>query len=254
LIDIHSHVLFGMDDGARTLEDSVAMVRMAAEHGTTDLVATPHANLMYRFEPERIAERIAQVREAAGGALRLYTGCDFHLSFDNIQDSIEHPRKYTINQQRYLLVEFSELLIFKNTEDIFARLGEAGMTPVITHPERNGLLRQRIEHITKWVEQGARVQVTAQSLTGTFGRRALDFSRELLDRKLVHVVASDGHDCERRPPVMDQAREWLRKKYGDALAEALCVTNPGAALSGKPMQLPNGDARSSVRKWYEFWR
>jgi protein-tyrosine phosphatase len=254
LIDIHSHVLFGLDDGARTLEDSVAMVRMAAEHGTTDLVATPHANLQFKFEPETIAERVAELREAAGGVLRLYTGCDFHLSFDNIQDSIHHPRKYTINQQRYLLVEFSELLIFKNTEDIFARLREAGMTPVITHPERNGLLRQRIEHIAKWVDQGACVQVTAQSLTGTFGRRALEFSRELLKRRLVHVVASDGHDCVRRPPVMDQARVWLRKHYGEGLAETLCVTNPRAALSGADMVLPDVESLTSVRKWYEFWR
>jgi len=253
LIDIHSHVLFGLDDGARTMEDSLAMVRMAAEHGTTDLVATPHANLQFRFDPELIAERIAQIHEAAGGALRLYTGCDFHLSFDNIQDSIDHPRKYTINQQRYLLVEFSELLIFKNTEDIFARLRDAGMTPIITHPERNGLLRQRAEDIAKWVEQGARVQVTAQSLTGRFGRKAQDFSRELLSRRLVHVVARDGHDCERRPPVMDEARVWLEKKYGDALAETLCVTNPGAALSGGDMLLPNADSHLSVRKWYEIW-
>ena len=254
MIDIHSHVLFSLDDGARTIEESVAMVRMAAEHGTTDLVATPHANLQFKFEPELIAERMKQVREAAGGALRLYTGCDFHLSFDNIQDSIDHPRKYTINQQRYLLVEFSELLIFKNTEDIFARLRDAGMTPVITHPERNGLLRQRVDDIAKWVDQGARVQVTAQSLTGTFGRRVQDFSRQLLDRGLVHVLASDGHDCERRPPVMDEARAWLEQKYGGALAEALCVTNPRAALLGDDMHLPKPDSRSSVRKWYELWR
>jgi protein-tyrosine phosphatase len=253
LIDIHSHVLFGLDDGARTLEDSLAMVRMAAEHGTTDLVATPHANLQYRFEPERIAERIAEVRQASGGALRLYTGCDFHLNYENIQDAIDHPRKYTINQQSYLLVEFSELLIFKNTDEIFARLSDAGMTPVITHPERNGLLRQRVELIAKWVEQGARVQLTAQSLTGKFGRNAKDFSRELLNRRLVHVVASDGHDCERRPPRMDQARTWLRVEYGEELAEALCVTNPGAALSGEAMDLPDS-TESSVRKWYEFWR
>jgi len=254
LIDIHSHVLFGLDDGARTLEDSVTMVRMAAEHGTTDLVATPHANLQFKFEPERIAERMEQVREAVGGALRLYTGCDFHLGFDNIQDAIEHPRKYTINQQRYLLVEFSELLIFKNTDDIFAHLRDAGMTPIVTHPERNALLRQRLENIAKWVEQGVRVQVTAQSLTGTFGRKAQDFSCQLLDRRLVHVLASDGHDCERRPPVMDQAREWLERKYGGELAEALCVTNPSAALHGDDMHLPDADSQSSVRKWYEFWR
>jgi protein-tyrosine phosphatase len=254
LIDIHSHVLFGLDDGARTLEDSLAMIRMAAEHGTTDLVATPHANLEYRFDPELIAARLEHLREGCGGAVRLYTGCDFHLSYENIQNAIEHPRKYTVNQQNYLLVEFSELLIFRNTEDIFARLGEAGMIPVITHPERNGLLRQRVEEIARWVAQGTRVQLTAQSLTGGFGRHAQDFSRELLDRRLAHVVASDAHDCERRPPVLDQARAWLRKHYGEALAETLCVSNPHAALTGHPMYLPDSEAGSSVRKWYEFWR
>lgn len=254
MIDIHSHVLFGLDDGARTLEDSLAMVRMAAAHGTTDLVATPHANLMFKFDPGQIAERIATLREAADGALRLYTGCDFHLSFDNIQDAIAHPRKYTIHQQRYLLVEFSELLVFSNTGDIFARLRDAGMTPIVTHPERNGLLRQRIENIARWVDQGARVQLTAQSLTGGFGKRAQEFSRELLERGLVHVVASDGHDCERRPPVMDEARAWIRDKYSEALAEMLCVANPGAALGAGDMHLPNADSELSVRKWYEFWR
>ncbi len=254
MIDIHSHVLFGLDDGARTLDDSLAMIRMAAAHGTTDLVATPHANLEYRFDPESIAARLAQLRQACGDALRLHTGCDFHLSFENIQDALEHPRKYTINQQNYLLVEFSELLIFRNTGDIFARLGEAGMIPVITHPERNGLLRQRVEEIARWVAEGARVQLTGQSLTGGFGRHAQDFARELLDRKLAHVVASDGHDCERRPPVLDDACAWLRKHYGNALAETLCVSNPRAALAGDPMYLPDAEAESSVRKWYEFWR
>jgi len=254
LIDIHSHVLFGLDDGARTLDESVAMVRMAAEHGTTDLVATPHANLSYRFEPAEIADRLARVEEAAGGVLRLYTGCDFHLSYENIQDAIEHPGKYTIRQKNYLLVEFSELLIFKNTDEIFARLRDSGMIPIITHPERNGLLRQRREQIDRWVAEGARVQVTAQSLTGVFGRRAQDFGRELLDAHLVHVIASDGHDCERRPPVMDEARAWLQNHYGESLAEALCVTNPGATLSGESMRIPEPGAESSVPKWYQFWR
>ena len=156
------------------------MVRMAAEHGTTDLVATPHANPNYRFDPRIVQERLAEVAEASGNALRLHSGCDFHLSYDNIQDAIDNPRKYTINHLRYLMVEFSDLLIFNNTAEIFSRLEEAGMTPVITHPERNSLLRQRVDQIAAWVESGACVQVTAQSLLGVFGRRAADFSRRKL--------------------------------------------------------------------------
>jgi protein-tyrosine phosphatase len=254
LIDIHSHVLYGLDDGARTFEDSLAMIRMAAAHGTTALVATPHASPEYRFDPEAIAERLAKLVEASGSALELYSGCDFHLSYDNIQDAILNPNKYTINQKNYLLVEFSDLLIFKNTPEIFERLAGAGMIAVVTHPERNSLLRQRLEQIAAWVESGACVQVTAQSLTGGFGRRAQEFCRILLDRGLVHFIASDGHDCEHRPPRMDLGRAWLAENYGAAVAETLCVANPKAAVSGNPLETVGVEVGLPARKWYQFWR
>jgi protein-tyrosine phosphatase len=257
LIDIHSHVLFDLDDGPGTLEESLAMLCMAAEHGTTDLVSTPHADTQYTFDPAKIADRLARVREAVKGSaaesLRLYTGCDFHLTFDNIQDAIDNPRKYTVAQGPYLLVEFSDLLIFHNTAEIFARLRDVGMTAIVTHPERNGLLRQRIEEIAQWVEEGARVQVTGQSLTGGFGKRARDFCRTLLDRRLVHIIASDGHDCIRRPPVLDTAHAWLRENYGSELADALCIVNPGSALTGGSMELPL-EVAAAPRKWYQIWR
>ncbi len=230
------------------------MIRMAAAHGTTALVATPHSSPEYRFQPERIAEQIAELSAACGGALELYSGCDFHLSYDNIRDSLTNPTKYTINHNIYLLVEFSDLLIFKNTPDIFARLAGAGIIPVITHPERNALLRQRLEEIAAWVASGACVQVTAQSLTGGFGRRAQEFCRMLLDRGLVHFTASDGHDCERRPPRMDQARAWLVENYGEAAAETLCVTNPQATLTGSPLEIVSVEIERTSRKWYQFWR
>lgn len=254
MIDIHSHVLFGLDDGARTIEDSIAMAKMAAQHGTTDLVATPHANPTYTFSPETISARLAELQAAIGDTLTLHTGCDFHLSFDNIQDAVENPQKYTIDHGRYLMVEFSDLLIFHNTADIFARLQEAGMTPVITHPERNALLRQRLDKIGDWVESGARVQVTAQSLTGGFGRRAQVFSKDLLDRNLLHVIASDGHDVKHRPPVMDGAFAWLESNVSREMAELLCIYNPGCAFSGADMELPEMSAAPGKKKWFQLWR
>lgn len=254
MIDIHSHVLYGVDDGARTIEDSVAMVRMAAEHGTTDLVATPHANPKYRFDPPLVKERVAEISAASGNILRLHSGCDFHLSYDNIQDAIANPAKYTINQHRYLMVEFSDLLIFNNTAEIFSRLEEAGMTPVITHPERNSLLRQRIDRIAEWVAGGACVQVTAQSVLGEFGRRAEEFSRTLLDRRLVHFLASDAHDCEHRPARLDLAHAWVKEHYGEEWAEALCVTNPKATLTGESLELTEDTGTPESRKWYQIWR
>jgi protein-tyrosine phosphatase len=250
VIDIHSHVLYGLDDGAKTLEDSLAMIRMAAANGTTHLVATPHANLRYKFDPDLIRERLVEI---SGEGVRVSSGCDFHLSYENIQDALENPAKYTIDQKCYLLVEFSDLIIFRNTPDIFARLQDAGMIPIVTHPERNGLLRQRVIEIEKWVDAGARVQITAQSLLGDFGRRASEFCETLLDRQLVHFVASDAHDCEHRPPKLNAAFEWIENGYGREFAEDLCINNPRAAIDGAPVEAP--ETRPVERKkWYQVWR
>ncbi len=243
-----------MDDGAQTLEDSIALVNMAAKAGTTDLVGTPHASPQYHFDYDLVQERLRAVQEATGGVLRLYSGCDFHLSYDNIQDALENPRKYTINQNSYLLVEFSDLLIFRNTQDIFARMLDAGMFPIVTHPERNGLIRQRIDELAAWFDAGAYMQVTAGSLMGRFGKSAQEFARTLLDRGLVHFIASDGHHVEHRPPTMDGAYAWLEANHGKALAEAVCVTNPRATLTGDPVDLPERAAPSASRKWYQLWR
>ena len=254
MVDIHSHALYGLDDGARVIEESLDMIRMAAEHGTTDLVCTPHADPTYKFDPAAIRERLDELRDRSASALRLYSGCDFHLSYDNIQDAIANPRKYTIAQQNYLLVEFSNMVIFHTTTEIFARLQDAGMIPVITHPERNPLLRQRIDNIAAWVESGVRVQVTAQSLLGEFGKRARGFCESLLDRDLVHFVASDAHDCQRRPPRLDLAREWLQRERGARIAQALCVENPRKTLTGEILDLAEPEVNAPTRKWYQIWR
>jgi protein-tyrosine phosphatase len=243
-----------MDDGAETLEQSIALVHMAARAGTTDLVGTPHASPEYRFEPEVVQERLRQVQAATGGVLRLYSGCDFHLSFDNIEDALRNPRKYTINQNRYLLVEFSDMLIFHNTKEILARLQDAGMSPIITHPERNRLLRQRVEEMADWCNRGAYVQVTGGSLLGRFGNSALAYSRTLLDRRLVHFIASDGHNADHRPPTMDLAYAWLVENYGETIAKLLSVTNPQAVLTGGAVTLPTTDQTHKSRKWYQVWR
>jgi protein-tyrosine phosphatase len=257
LVDIHSHVLWGVDDGAKTFEDSLAMVEMAAASGTTDLVASPHASPRYKFNPELIQERTGELRAAVAAnaalAIRLHTACDFHLSYDNIQDALANPRKYTINNGPYLLVEFSDLIIFRNTAEIFSRMIEAGIMPIITHPERNSLLRQRLSEIVTWCEAGALTQVTAQSFAGRFGNRAAEFSRTLLDQGLVHFVASDGHDTVLRPPRLDEAFAWIEERYGRETAELLCITNPRATLSGEAITRPEATA-NPPRKWYQVWR
>src|SRR4051812_36599697 len=113
MVDIHSHIVFGVDDGAKTLEDSIAMLRIAAGAGTTDIVATPHSDLRFQFKPKLVTERIAAMQAEMGDAIRIHRGCDFHLYFDNIRAVMTDRTPFTINGQRYLMVEFSEKSIPK---------------------------------------------------------------------------------------------------------------------------------------------
>ena len=231
------------------------MVKMAAEAGTTDIVATPHADLQYKFQPTVIHERIVALQAEVGGSIRIHRGCDFHLAYDNIQDALAHPTKYTINHKQYLLVEFSEMTIFPTTTEMFERLLSARMVPIITHPERNSLLRQRVAELSKWVEMGCLLQITGGSFLGNFGDRAKTWSDSMMDRGLVHIVASDGHDLEHRPPVLDEVGQYLEKKYGAEAAELLTTANPMAIIQGVelPMTAP-AQFSSGSKKWYQFWR
>jgi protein-tyrosine phosphatase len=124
---------------------------------------------------------------------------------------------------------------------------------VITHPERNPLLAARPELLAEWVGDGCYLQVTAQSLTGHFGAKARDFAEALLKRGLVHFVASDGHDPERRPPRLDTAFEYLCRKYSPEAARRLCVDNPRAALEGEPLAAGGAAGPPDRRSWYRFW-
>jgi protein-tyrosine phosphatase len=227
------------------------MMRVAAETGITDLVATPHANLQYRFDPEAVERKLAELAEACPEPVQLHRGCDFHFYFDNIQDALAHPAKYTINHKNYLLVEFPDLLIAKTTDEVFARMLDAGMVPIITHPERNYLLHRRLDKLQGWVGQGCLVQVTAQSLLGRFGAEVRKICRELMERGLVHFVASDSHDSQDRPPRLDIAYQRVAKRYGGATAERLFLTNPRAVLHGEP--LPEAPEPPAPRKWYQPW-
>ena len=120
------------------------MLRQAAAAGTTDIVASPHANTEYAFDPLVVERMIGQLQAAVGDVPRIHYGCDFHLTLDNIEDALRSPGKYSIDPRGYLLVEFSNFLIPKTTDQVFAQMMQVGLRPIVTHPERNQLLQRRL--------------------------------------------------------------------------------------------------------------
>jgi protein-tyrosine phosphatase len=234
-VDIHAHVLPGLDDGPADQQQSLAMLHMAHTHGTSVLVASPHANPFYSYDPDRVDQCIDRLRPIAPSGLQLIRGCDFHLTFNNVENALRCPSKFAINGRTYLLMELSELTVFANTDALWSRLEQAGLRIILTHPERNPLLRQRIDVIERWVDSGRFMQVTAGSLLGHFGPEAQRFSIRMLDSGLVHFVASDAHDLQHRPPRLDEAFQWLSENYSAEFAACLTIDNPAAAVEGAPL-------------------
>lgn len=252
MVDIHSHIVYGVDDGAKTIEDSLAMLDMAAECGTTDIVATPHSDNKYTYYPELIAERIEELQKAMGDRIRIHRGCDFHLHFDNIRNCETDQSRFTINGERYLMVEFSEINIPKNIVYVFHDMLRRGVTPVVTHPERNALLMARINEMVEWVRSGCLMQVTAQSLTGGFGKKAEEAAKKLMRQRLVHFVASDAHDIEFRPPDLRDAWDLVASEYGKDTAELLFEINPRMTLTGEYIECDDPDDAPAKKSWFRW--
>jgi len=246
MVDIHCHILPGLDDGASTLEDSVQMAEMAIADGITHVVATPHANAQYKFDPDVIRQRREELEQQLGGRLTLATGCDFHLSYENIQDLHKNPQKYTINQKHYLLVEFADFAIPPTMDETLHQLQLAGLSPIITHPERNALLRTKPQKLYRWLHQGCYAQITALSLLGRFGSGAQHRAEQWLDEDRIHFVASDAHNVKGRPLQLRAAFDAVAKRRGEAVAQALFKDNPLAAFEGRSLpyepEQPNPNA------------
>lgn len=235
MIDIHCHLLPEVDDGPKSWDVAVEMCRMAIADGITHSVATPHANDRYAYDRAYLSGLLEQLREKVGPELQLTLGCDFHLSFENLERALATPHTYTIGETNYLLIELSNYSVPTQLGECFTRLGDRGLTPILTHPERNPILQQTPQRVLEWAEQGCLVQVTASALTGFWGERPEIVARWLLEHSAVHVLASDGHETRRRIPNLSAGYEAAEKIVGPEYAEALVEGNPGAIVQGMPI-------------------
>jgi protein-tyrosine phosphatase len=168
MIDLHCHILPGLDDGPATIEESIAMAESAIADGITHVVATPHSNSRYFFDFLQVRQLRDELQARISGRLNIATGCDFHLNPENLESLRKEPRHFCINQRDFLLVEFNEFSIPPAMDQALHEIQLAGVRPVITHPERNGILRAHPERLKKWVRHGCFAQVTGGALTGGF--------------------------------------------------------------------------------------
>ncbi|MBZ5702295.1 MAG: exopolysaccharide biosynthesis protein [Acidobacteriia bacterium] len=250
MVDIHCHILPGVDDGPETMEESLAMAESAIAQGITHIVATPHASSEYPFEYARVRRERDELQGLVGDRLTLATGCDFHLNTENLQALKDRRERFCINQNNYLLVEFSDYSIPRSMDQTLHDLQLAGLQPIITHPERNSILNSHPERLRQWIEQGCYAQVTAGALIGAFGSAPRRIAETWIAEGLVHFAASDAHDSRRRPLMMKKSYRAVTELFGAEKAQALFRDNPRAALEGQalPHVPPLADKRPAARR------
>src|SRR5215471_15534732 len=188
----------------------------------------------------RLRSRVSEGRNRSlAGSRRRFAEARPGLRFSSFlrqhSDALAHPERYVIDSTRYLLVEFSNYSVPQYATDSLFKLGDRGLTVIITHPERNPILRENLLRVVEWAEQGCVVQVTGSARTGFWGERARRAAQWLLEHQAVHVLATDAHDLEKRVPILSGARDAAAELCGEQIAEALTESNPAAIVNNQPL-------------------
>ncbi|NWF92729.1 MAG: protein-tyrosine phosphatase [Syntrophaceae bacterium] len=267
MIDLHAHILPGLDDGAKTLEQSIEMCRISYRDGVRTIVATPHnLNGLYLNDRETILAKVRELNKAVkkfgvegsklevhstfgnphsaivsnselqtlNSKLRILPGSDVHLS-EKTLSFLDEGRLMTIGDgNKYLFLEFPSQGIPYGSEEIIFKLMSRGIIPVITHPERNLEIGQRPQRYHEMVRMGCLGQITAMSLTGDFGPRVKQIAEELLIHRLVHFIASDAHSTGRRSPVLSEGVKAAERIIGEE-AHRMVTEYPQAILEGRKL-------------------
>jgi protein-tyrosine phosphatase len=238
VIDLHSHILPGVDDGAADLQDALSMAFFAAADGVETLVATPHASA----ERPRadLAARVADLQAALDAEslpLRVLTGAEIALS-PGVPAKLADRLLPTLAGSRYALVELPFAVLPPHVDQVLFEMQLAGFTPVMAHVERYRYVQSSIERLQEWSARGVILQVNASSLRGDFGPRPREAAEAIVRRAWPAVLASDAHDTLRRRPELAFARALVAALAGDARAADLLDAGPAAILADRPFPAP----------------
>jgi protein-tyrosine phosphatase len=237
MIDIHHHCLPGVDDGPRELSEAVELCAAAAEEGIETIVATPHVlrGRWPTFSRRELESRLEELQAGVGKTPRLLLGSEYFFSHDMAEVLREGTAVFPLAAGRYVLLELPANSVPPMFNQPLYRAQLEGWLPILAHPERNTVFQASPEMLAALIEHGLRVQITATSLTGAFGAQARHAAETFLRSGLVHFVATDAHNKDKRPPRIREALAALKTIVGEAAAQALTVENPRAVIENRSL-------------------
>ncbi|TXK85624.1 tyrosine-protein phosphatase [Paenibacillus sp. N3.4] len=254
MIDIHSHILPGIDDGAIDLEKSLEMARQAVRQGIQKVIATPHhENGRFSNETEFVKERVKAFQQELDNRnipLSIHTGQEIRVYRRLIED-IEANKSSTLHKSRYILLEFPSDRIPSGMKDMVHELRLLNLVPIIAHPERNSEIYENPTKLIELVNLGALSQITAHSLLGDFGKQIQQISLDMCNNHLAHFVASDAHNSTTRAFALAEAYELLQKRLGTDIVDSF-QNHANSIIHDLPIE--TYEPVWTKPKWFQFWK
>lgn len=242
MIDLHCHILPGIDDGAKTLEDSLDMARKAISQGITHLMCTPHHNNGKYFNPaDQVIEKVAVLQQELDDrnlGLTLLEGQEVRITGTLLEDIARGEILFTDLDDTYILIEFPTGEVPAYTKQLFFNLLSQGHTPVIVHPERNAVFRKNSNDLIPFLEMGVLTQLTAPSIVGVFGKEIQKTAKQMLKHNMLYMVASDAHNLRHRNFYLKEAYEEIKKEQGQSTVVAMQQMTK-ALVNGDPVTIPD---------------
>jgi protein-tyrosine phosphatase len=238
MIDLHCHILSGLDDGAHSLETSLAMAGVARDDGIGTIVATPHlfrggySSGDFSLINEKRRE-LMEVLATSGLAVDIKRGAEVHISHNLIDEIRRHRNELVINGSAYMFIEFPGGHIYAGVKNLIFDLMSEGIVPIIAHPERNSVFAREPGRLYDLIQMGALAQANSGSLAGYYGREAQAAAVRLFEWRLVHFLASDAHNTTSIPPRLSDAVKKAETMVGRGEARALVLDNPQAVLDDR---------------------
>jgi protein-tyrosine phosphatase len=237
MIDLHTHILPGVDDGAVDLSTALDMARMAVDDGIQVMACTPHFMPgMYDNQSHDILRRVAEFSarlDDANIALKVVAGCDAHIRPD-FMECLREGKILTLNDSRYVLFEPPHNIAPQRLEELLFNIVASNYVPILTHPERLKWIEQQFSIFEELFKLGVWMQITAGSLTGRFGARPKYWAQKMLAQGMVHILASDAHNLKSRPPILSEAFEIAKQEVGLDEANNLVLVRPVNILDDLP--------------------
>ena len=242
MIDIHCHILPNVDDGSESLEESIEMAKIAESEGITRIVNTSHCHFDFKYkkgnELKLELEKFNQALKEENINIEVLLGNELYYTRDLIERFNELDF-FSMNNSKYILMEFSPINFPKNIEDVIYEIKIRGYIPIIAHAERYKQVQEDVNIVLDCIKEGALIQVNASSILGKNGENVEDTSKKLLDNNMVHFVATDAHSSNRRRPLIKDSYNYILKNYGKEVSEKLFIENPTAVIENRDISILN---------------